>query len=147
MWACTHVSVLSVCNQQYTHTLIYSVTHTLEVRGNTSRVPVVKGGAFLTSPGGHLTSFSQSGILLKWTAGLVFKGFQQPLCGPIRTDPDWSELILTTVSRIYTWFLPPGDLNYYTKNKRSWLNMKLFLNANSVFCCCCKVQFLKTGWI
>ena len=65
----------------HTHTQTYTSTHTLAFRGKHLHtvIPIVKGGTFLTSPGGHLTSFSQSGILLKptvaATAGHVFKGF------------------------------------------------------------------------
>lgn len=75
VWAWTHVSRCSVCNHKCTHTHFRLLEETPPYYH-----PHREGGTSLTSPGGHLTSFSQSGILLKPTvataaAGHVFKRF------------------------------------------------------------------------
>lgn len=79
VWAWTHVSRCSVCNQKCTHTHTHTHFRLLEETPSYYH-PHREGGTSLTSPGGHLTSFSQSGILLKPTvataaAGHVFKRF------------------------------------------------------------------------
>lgn len=42
-------------------------------------------------------------------------------------------------------FFSPGDLGSYKKNEKSWFNIKLFINANSVFVARLREVALKMG--